>query len=197
MWSRWQLQKIKTVDCNQFHSRKISERLFDAVVFIVDDKRSSLHDISSVPHLPLSASNLFGLLALLNVFISIQTLQQSNCCFCFCEALYRIGADDRYLWDSFNLMSTGHQKWRDRTGCECRTDGISPMEWDNIIKWPVWTFWWEKYQFRLLLCFNLNYFGGLRSSFHDWRSRCYSFCQNFMFFMFLLVRGWVSHHEIG
>jgi len=116
MRSRWQLQKIQSVNWNQLNTREIAECLLDSVVFIVDDQRSSSHNVSTISHLSFTTSDLFGLLTLLNVVVSIQTFQQSNSCFCFGETFNRVGDHNWNFRNSFNLVTSSHQQWRNGTG---------------------------------------------------------------------------------
>merc|ERR1712168_568594 len=127
MRARRQLQEIQPVDRYQLHAWKVAERLLDSMVFVVDHERASSHDISSVAHFPLAAPDLFGLLALLNVFVCVQPLQQCYCCFGLREAFDGVGAHDWHFRDTFHFVSPSHQERGDGTGCQRRADGISSL----------------------------------------------------------------------
>merc|ERR1712168_917570 len=127
MRARRQLQEIQPVDRYQLHTRKVAERLLDSMVFVVYDERASSHDISSVAHLPLAAPDLFGLLALLDVFVCVQPLQQCYGCFGLREALDGVCTHDWYFRDTFHFVSPSHQERGNGTGCQRRADGISSL----------------------------------------------------------------------
>merc|ERR1711962_674106 len=122
-----EFQQIQSVNGYQFHTRKISECLFYSMIFVVYNQRTSSHNVSSVPHFSFPTSDLFRLLAFLDIIICTQCFQQRYSCFGFGEAFDGVCADDWNFRDVVNLVSSCHQQGRDSTGCQCRAHCISPL----------------------------------------------------------------------
>lgn len=95
------------MDRGSFDTRQVSESLDQRSLFVVDDQRSLLLDVSSVSVLSFSRSNFVGILNSFNIIESVEGLEGSDGLLGLFERVDSLVVkNQRNFRDTFNSVTT-------------------------------------------------------------------------------------------
>mmetsp|Transcript_25315 Transcript_25315/g.41564 ORF Transcript_25315/g.41564 Transcript_25315/m.41564 type:complete len:323 (+) Transcript_25315:1475-2443(+) len=115
--TRGKLQKIQAVDTAEFDPGKVTERLFNTVVGGVDDQRSTTHGVTTVTHLTLTSTDLFGVTGLVHIIEGSNSVQNILCDRSLLGGLNSVLQNKRNFGNFLDGVPTGHDKgWDGRCG---------------------------------------------------------------------------------
>jgi hypothetical protein len=124
-WS--ELEEVEPPDVDDFNTRKVAEGLDDAVVLIVDNKRTTALTVAAVPELSLAGTQLAGGGDLHNIGMRTQSLEEGDGLLGLVEGLDLGGNDKGNLLDLLNAVTTSENEGRKSGGSESRDDGESAL----------------------------------------------------------------------
>lgn len=122
------MEKVKAVDIDEFNTRDVSESLNHWGLLVVDDQGASSLDVSSVPELTLSTSDLLRFLHSLNIRVCAESLEDLNCLRSLLNVEDRFVAENKWDFrDSSNSVSSGHNQSSRSAGSECGNNSKSSL----------------------------------------------------------------------
>jgi len=111
MSSGCKFQEVEARDTAKLNSGNVSESLEQRSLLVIDDQRTTSLNITPVPQFTLTSTNLFGVDDLLDIGISVQSLQKSDGGLGLLQINDGFVRDDqRNLGDLFDSMSSGENK---------------------------------------------------------------------------------------
>lgn len=121
-------EEVETVDVDELDSGDVSERLNHWGLLVVDDQGASSLDVSSVSELTLSASDLAGILGLLDIGESVKSLEDLDGLRGLLNVEDGFVAEDEWdLWDLFDSVSSGQDQRSGSAGGESGDDSESSL----------------------------------------------------------------------
>ncbi len=110
-------EEIELVDVGEGDTRQVAEGAANTVVLVVDDKGSLALDVAAVAELADSRADLARVLALLDVLVQAELLEEADGILGLLEGLDTIVNDDWDLRNVRNLVSTSlDEGWEGRSG---------------------------------------------------------------------------------
>merc|ERR1719348_2264071 len=119
MTSRSQLEEVDGVN-----SRDVPECLGQTLILVVDDKRSSLLDVTSVSQLTLAGSHTSGGVHLGNIIPGLVTSEEHDSLLGLLKSLDLVGHNKRNLADAIDDVTLGHDQSGDPSGGNGGAHGV-------------------------------------------------------------------------
>merc|ERR1719348_1752641 len=124
MTSRSQLQEVEVVNLDGVNSRDVPECLGQTLILIIDDKRSSLLDVTSVSQLTLTGSHTSGGVHLGNIIPGLVTSEEHDSLLSLLKSLDLVGHNKRNLADAIDDVTLSHDQSGDPSGGNGGAHGV-------------------------------------------------------------------------
>jgi len=129
--TRGELEEVEGIDGGGLNTGDVAEAL-DEVLAVglggVDDERTTALAVATAPHLTLTSTELLGLLNLLDVGASANSLEEGNGSSGLSSAGESGGVDNEgNLGDGSDLVAAGHQEGSDGGGSQSRGGSETPV----------------------------------------------------------------------
>ena len=108
-----ELEKVEAADVDELNTGEVAERLDDALVLVVDDKRATALAVTAVPELARARAELAGVGHLDNVRVRLEALEESDSLLGLGERLSLAGDDEGDLLDLLDAVATGQDERRE------------------------------------------------------------------------------------
>lgn len=127
MSSRRELKKVQRVDISGLDTRDIAERADNVRVGgVVDDERAKSLTMTTVAHFTSASAKLLRCMDLEDIFVRINSSEESDSFFCLCEVCEMgIGNDERDFENFLNAMSTSEDEGGNCSGGNSRGNGVT------------------------------------------------------------------------
>ena len=105
--TRGQLKQVEAVHAHKFNTWEVTERLNDAVVLVVDNERATALGVAAVTELTDTSADLARVRRLHDIFVSTESLEDSNSLLGLGVRLNLAGDHKRHLLDLLNAVAAG------------------------------------------------------------------------------------------
>ena len=122
-----ELEEVESPDVDELNTRDVAERLDDALVLVIDDKRAAALAVTAVPELALARTELAGVGHLDNVRVRLEALEESDSLLGLGERLGLAGDDEGDLLDLLDAVATGQDERRESGRSEGGDDGEAAL----------------------------------------------------------------------
>merc|ERR1712088_836427 len=124
MASRGELQQVQVVHLDDINTGNVPESLGDALILVVDDKRTQLLGVTAVPQFSFAGAHAAGGVDLSNISPSLVPPEELNSLLSAGEALHGVGDDQGNLRNSINDVTLGHHEGGHSGGGNGRAHGV-------------------------------------------------------------------------
>mmetsp|Transcript_158344 Transcript_158344/g.485145 ORF Transcript_158344/g.485145 Transcript_158344/m.485145 type:complete len:333 (+) Transcript_158344:3-1001(+) len=105
-----QLEQVEAGHAARLDTGQVAECLGDAVVLVVHDEGAAAEHVATVAHLSLAATELLGVLGVLDVSVGVHTLEDLSGLLGARDRLNAVGDDQRNLGDLVDAVATRHDE---------------------------------------------------------------------------------------
>ena len=125
--TRGQLKQVEAVHAHKFNTWEVTERLNDAVVLVVDNERATALGVAAVTKLTDTSADLARVRRLHDIFVSTESLEDSNSLLGLGVRLNLAGDHKRHLLDLLDAVAAGKHERRERSGSKGRRGGEAAL----------------------------------------------------------------------
>lgn len=122
-----ELKKIQSPDVDNFDTRQVAESLNNAIILVVDNKRTTALTVPTVPQLSLSSTELTRVGNLDNIGVSTQGLEEGNSLLGLFEGLGGVSDNERNFLDLLDTVTTSEDKGREGGGGKGRDNSEAAL----------------------------------------------------------------------
>jgi hypothetical protein len=123
--TRSKLKEIQTVNMAEFDTRQVAEGAGDTLILLVDDQRTTSHDVTTTTELTLTSTELLRVANLFDISRGADSLEKLVGDLGLGDGLSGIIDDQGNFRELFNTVTTGQNERGNGGGSESRGNGIT------------------------------------------------------------------------
>jgi hypothetical protein len=127
MTTRSELKEIQSPHVDELDAGQVAESLDNAVILVVDHKRTAALTMSAVPELSFASTEFTRIGDLDNVGVRVEALEKSDGLLCLGERLGGVLDDERNFLDLLDAVATGEDQRGQGGGSESRDNGKAAL----------------------------------------------------------------------